>query len=101
MARRNTLGLICELKAQEHFAKQKDLIVFTPLGGLGPVDIITLNKETGEFQAYDVKAVSKRKTTRTSVDKHGWKRTIKSGVRINRTTSTLQKKLKVKLFYVD
>ena len=61
MAAKNIKGLVCELKAQTRLSKNSDLIVFVPLGGLGPVDIVTLNKRTGEYKGYDVKAFAKRK----------------------------------------
>ena len=56
MARRKTatVGLIGELSVQIKLAKDPNILVFTPLGGLGPVDIITLNMITGEYTAYDV-----------------------------------------------
>ena len=45
MARRQKAitGLTSELTAQLRLAKDPNLIVFTPVGGLGPVDIVTLN----------------------------------------------------------
>ena len=45
MARRKkaTTGLISEMKVQIELAKDPNILVFTPLGGLGPVDIVTLN----------------------------------------------------------
>ena len=57
MARRKkaVIGLINELAAQLDFAKDPNILVFTPLGGLGPIDIVTLNMPTGEYTAYDVK----------------------------------------------
>jgi hypothetical protein len=48
-------GLVNELAAQLDFAKDPNILVFTPLGGLGPIDIVTLNMTTGEYTAYDVK----------------------------------------------
>jgi len=36
-------GLVSEALAQAHFAKDPDLIVFTALGGVGPIDICTFN----------------------------------------------------------
>ena len=57
MARRKkaVTGLTSELSAQLRLAKDPNLIVFIPVGGLGPVDIVTLNMTTGEYTAYDVK----------------------------------------------
>ena len=42
MARRKkaVTGLISEMKAQIELAKDPNILVFTPLGGLGPVDIV-------------------------------------------------------------
>ena len=50
MARRKkaVTGLINELAAQLDLAKDPNILVFIPLGGLGPVDIVTLNMSTGE-----------------------------------------------------
>ena len=58
MTKRKTanVGLVNELIAQLSFAKDANTIVFTPLCGLGPVDIVTLNLITGEYSAYDVKS---------------------------------------------
>ena len=63
MARRKTatVGLTNELAAQIDLAKDPNILVFTPLGGLGPVDIVTLNMTTGEYTAYDVKTKNYRK----------------------------------------
>ena len=43
MARRPnaTTGLISDMKAQIELAKEPNILVFTPLGGRGPVDIVT------------------------------------------------------------
>ncbi len=63
MARRKkaVTGLVNELAAQLDLAKDPNILVFTPLGGLGPVDIVTLNMNTGEYNAYDVKTKNYRK----------------------------------------
>ena len=63
MARRKkaVTGLVNELAAQLDFAKDPNILVFTPLGGLGPIDIVTLNMTTGEYTAYDVKTKNFRK----------------------------------------
>ena len=42
-------------------ADNPNMIVFTPLGGNGPVDIVTLDLTTGEYQGYDVKSKNYRK----------------------------------------
>ena len=98
MARRKkaVTGLINELAAQLNFAKDPNILVFTPLGGLGPVDIVTLNMSTGEYTAYDVKSKNFRKQDYTAKD--GYKRKTK-GTLIARQTTKEQKKLKVKIIY--
>ena len=98
MARRKkaVIGLINELAAQLNLAKDPNILVFTPLGGLGPIDIVTLNMSTGEYSAYDVKSKNYRKKNNTPSD--GYKRKTKGSL-INRQTTTEQKKLKVKILY--
>jgi len=85
-------GLVSEALAQAHFAKDPNLIVFTALGGVGPIDIITFNTKTKKYCNYDVKTVSYRKSN----TKYGHK----SNDRINRTPSKIQKTLNVKIVYV-
>ena len=98
MARHKTAvaGLISELSVQLNIAKDPNILVFTPLGGLGPVDIVTLNMTTGEYTAYDVKSKNFRKQDYTAKD--GYKRKTK-GTLIARQTTKEQKKLKVKILY--
>jgi len=98
MARRTKAitGLISEMKAQIELAKDPNILVFIPLGGLGPVDIVTLNMTTGEYNAYDVKTKNYRKKDHTPSD--GYKRNTKGSL-INRQTTMEQKKLKVKIIY--
>ena len=98
MARRKkaVVGLINELAAQLDFAKDPNILVFTPLGGLGPIDIVTLNINTGEYTAYDVKSKNYRKQDYQAKD--GYKRKTKGSL-INRQTTLEQKKLKVKIIY--
>ncbi len=98
MARRKkaVIGLVNELAAQLDFAKDPNILVFTPLGGLGPIDIVTLNMSTGEYSAYDVKTKNYRKKDSTPSD--GYKRKTKGSL-INRQTTIEQKKLKVKILY--
>ena len=98
MRKRETanVGLVNELAAQLDFAKDANIVVFTPLGGLGPVDIVTLNLTTGEYSAYDVKSKNYRKSNYR--DKDGYKR--KSiGSFISRGRTKEQRKLKVKIIY--
>tara|TARA_R110000803_G_scaffold84380_1_gene150580 strand:+ start:1270 stop:1536 length:267 start_codon:yes stop_codon:yes gene_type:complete len=85
MPKRKTanVGLVNEITAQLSFAKDSNTIVFTPLCGLGPIDIITLNLTTGEYSAYDVKSKNYRK----------------KGSFIHRGSTKEQKKLKVKIIY--
>ena len=98
MARRKkaVTGLINELMAQLDLAKDPNILVFTPLGGLGPIDIVTLNMTTGEYTAYDVKTKNFRKQDYQAKD--GYKRNTKGSL-INRQTTLEQKKLKVKIIY--
>ena len=99
MARRKkaVVGLINELAAQLDFAKDPNILVFTPLGGLGPVDIVTLNMTTGEYTAYDVKSKNYRKKD-SYIAPDGYKRNLK-GTFISRGATKEQKKLKVKIIY--
>jgi hypothetical protein len=85
-------GLVSEALAQAHFAKDPNLIVFTALGGVGPIDIVTFNFKTKEYINYDVKTVSYRKSN----TKYGHK----NNDRINRTPSVKQKDMNVKIVYV-
>ena len=98
MARRKkaVAGLINELAAQLNLAKDPNILVFLPLGGLGPIDIVTLNMTTGEYTAYDVKTKNFRKQDYQAKD--GYKRKTKGSL-INRQTTLEQKKLKVKIIY--
>ena len=99
MARRKkaVAGLINELSVQLDFAKDPNILVFTPLGGLGPVDIVTLNMTTGEYTAYDVKSKNYRKKD-SYIAPDGYKRNLK-GTFISRGATKEQKKLKVKIIY--
>jgi len=94
--KKTVVGLINELAAQLEFAKDPNILVFTPLGGLGPIDIVTLNINTGEYTAYDVKSKNYRKQDYQAKD--GYKRKTKGSL-INRQTTLEQKKLKVKIIY--
>ena len=98
MARRKkaVTGLVNELAAQLNLAKDPNILVFLPLGGLGPIDIVTLNMTTGDYTAYDVKSKNYRKKDNTPKD--GYKRNTKGSL-INRQTTIEQKKLKVKIIY--
>ena len=89
-------GLINELKVQLKFADDPNIIVFTPLCGLGPIDIVTLNMQTGEYTAYDVKTKNYRKQDYTPGD--GYPRKGK-GTFINRQRTKEQKRLNVKIIY--
>ena len=78
-------GISNELLAQAKFAKNPNLVVFTPAGGKGPIDILTLNLKTGEYTAYDVKTRNYRS----------------NGYGIARGRTDEQKKLGVKIFNFD
>ena len=53
-------GVLSEILAQSHFARDPDLLVFIPLCGVGPVDLITYNIKTKEYCNYDVKIQNMR-----------------------------------------
>ena len=89
-------GLVNELAAQLDCAKDPNILVVTPLGGLGPIDIVTLNMTTGEYTAYDVKTKNFRK--KDYIPSDVYKRNAKGSL-INRQTTNEQKKLKVKIIY--
>ena len=74
-------GLSNELLAQAKFAKDPDLIVFVPVGGTGPIDILTLNVKTGKIKTYDVKTQNFRS----------------NGSKISRGRTDEQRKLGVKI----
>ena len=80
-----SVGLSNEILAQAKFAKNPDLIVFVPVGGTGPIDILTLNTKTKEIKTYDVKTQNFRS--------NGWK--------IARGRTKEQKKLGVKILNFD
>lgn len=101
MAAKNIKGLVCELKAQIKFANNPDLIVFIPLGGLGPIDLVTINKKTGEYQSYDVKALNRRKKGIKFTNRLGQKVRRNPGGKITRPLTSLQRKLGVKIIYED
>ena len=84
-------GLVSEALAQAHFASDPNLIVFTALGGVGPIDIVTFNIKTKQYSNYDVKTVSYRKSNTLN---------NKINDRINRIPSAKQKDMSVKIVYV-
>ena len=95
MAKRSktaSVGLYNELIAQAKFAQDPDKIVFVPAMGIGPIDMVVLDINTGEYQAYDVKTANYRKSDYTPKDRY----VRKAGSLINRGLTELQKKLKVK-----
>jgi len=85
-------GLVSEALAQAYFAKDPDLIVFTALGGVGPIDLVVFNTKTKQYTNYDVKTVSYRK----SATKYAHKKND----RINRSPSKIQCTMNVKIVYV-
>ena len=85
-------GLVSEALAQAHFAKDPNLIVFTALGGVGPIDLVVFNTKTKKYTNYDVKTVSYRK----SATKYAHKKND----RINRSPSKIQSTMNVKIVYV-
>ncbi len=90
--RKSDKGLVSEALAQAYFAKDPNLLVFTALGGIGPVDLVVYNVKTKQYTNYDIKTVSYRKTsTKYSHNKND---------RINRSPSRKQKDMNVKIVYV-
>ncbi len=85
-------GIISQLIAQSYLAKQENIIVFTPLDGLGPIDIITYNIKTKEYRKYDVKTVSLRQQQ---------SHRCRPGTRINRSPTQQQKDLDVEILNVN
>ena len=86
-----------KLKLNLDLAEDPNLLVFLPLGGLGPVDIVTLNITTGEYNAYDVKSlkiIEKADSLKLFLS-DGYKRKM-AGTFISRGTTKEQKKLKCK-----
>jgi len=99
MARRRqtaSVGLYNELIAQANFAQDPNKIVFVPAMGKGPIDMVVLDIDTGEYQAYDVKTSNYRKSEYTPKNRN---KPVKAGTLINRPLTTEQKHLKVKIYY--
>lgn len=91
MHKKQRKGIVSELLAYAYLAKNPNIIVFKPIGGVGPIDIVTYNIKTKEYTNYDVKTVSLRKKPTHR---------CKAGSRINRSPSQRQKELSVKIIYV-
>jgi hypothetical protein len=68
------------------------VLVFTPTGGVGPIDLIVFNIKTNEYTNYDVKTVSYRKSNTKYANK--------KNDRINRSPSKIQQRMNVKIVYV-
>ncbi len=85
-------GITSQLIAQSYFSTQPNVLVFTPTGGVGPIDLVVFNIKTNEYTNYDVKTVSYRKSDT--------KYAHKKNDRINRSPSKIQKALNVKIVYV-
>lgn len=85
-------GVVSQLLAYAYLAKQPDTIVFTPLDGVGMIDIVTYNTKTKQYKNYDVKTVSYRKNQTHR---------CKSGSRINRCPSKKQRHHLVEILYVS
>lgn len=91
MNKKQRKGIVSELFACSYLAKNPNIIVFKPISGVGPIDIVTYNTKTKEYTNYDVKTVSIRK-------KQTYR--CKPGSRINRCPSKKQRELNVKIIYV-
>lgn len=85
-------GISSQLLAANYLAHKPNTLVFTPIGGIGPIDIVVYNTKTKEYINYDVKTVSLRKTQTYR---------CKAGSRINRSPSNKQKELNVRIIYVS
>ena len=85
-------GITSQLIAQSYFSTQPNVLVFTPTGGVGPIDLIVFNIKTNEYTNYDVKTVSYRKSNT--------KYAHKKNDRINRSPSKIQQGMNVKIVYV-
>ena len=99
MARRRktaSVGLYNELIAQANFAQDPNKIVFVPAMGKGPIDMVVLDVDTGEYQAYDVKTSNYRKSEYTPKNRN---KPVKAGTLIYRQLTPEQKHLKVKIYY--
>ena len=92
MALSNVRGLVAEALALAHLANDPNILCFTAAGGLGPIDIITFNKTTGERRYFDVKYQSQRKNYKPTHNPN-----------INRCLSKAQLELPVmvEILYVD
>ena len=84
-------GINSQLIAQAYFSSKPNTLVFTPVGGIGPIDLIVFQTKTNEYTNYDVKTVSYRKSNSYQNKKND---------RINRSPSKLQQAMKVKIVYV-
>ena len=78
-------GLETELLAQARFAADPNLVVFTPVGSKGPIDLLVLNLKTKKYTAYDVKTRNFRK----------------NGSKIHRARTKEQRFLGVKILNFD
>ena len=78
-------GLETELLAQARFAADPNLVVFTPTGSKGPIDLLVLNLKNGRYTAYDVKTRNFRK----------------NGSKIHRARTNEQRSLGVKILNFD
>ena len=97
---RKQKGILTELKAQEHFVKDPDNMIFIPWGGLGCVDLVVINKRSGEIKLYDVKFASKRESV-YRYKKENNRIMGRVGDLIGRKLKPLQKKLGVQIIYFD
>jgi hypothetical protein len=92
MALSNVRGLVAEALALAHLANDPNILCFTACLGLGPIDIISLNRITGERRYFDVKYQSQRKNHKPTHNPN-----------INRCLSQAQLELPVmvEILYVD
>jgi hypothetical protein len=92
LALRNNRGLYAELTALAYLAKDPNILCFTAAGSLGPIDIVAIDKTTGEHKYFDVKYASQRINHKPT-----------HNPRINRTLTDAQRQLpvQVEIIYID
>lgn len=89
MNRRQQLGVLCEAILREHLIRN-GYFVYTPIGQQGPADLIAINSKTGKVVLFDAKTDRKRVNPGRT-----------NPARIHRKRTALQKKMGVRLAYVD
>lgn len=78
-----------KLIAMQHYV-EKGYFCYNETNNTGPIDFIAINPDTGDMQFFDVKTLSRRSSTAKAPN-----------TKINRVLTPVQKKLGVKLLYVN